>query len=222
MKRPASIERLAFTPPLSPYYADQAECVMSMLADVFPSAERLCAMHLDDASTSPDKRSEYSAAMSPEVTAKNGRIRRHAARLGFEVVPMAGNLDAMSAYDACDLHVGYECHAHVYMFGIRAPSVLIAEDARGIGFNYTLGVGGVTGFVRAQPGAEHSRKPHASGYCTSLRELAVAPPRDDVHMEVRKFLEEELAVGFRRYLGLPALLDETYERIMRPFIRSLP
>jgi len=195
---------------------------MTMLAETFPSAERLCAMHLDDADTSPGGESENSAAMSPEVTAKNRRIRERAERLGFELLQMAGSLGAMSAYDACDLHVGYECHAHLYLLSTRSPSVLIAEDARGVGFNYTLGVGGVTGFVRAQPAVDHARKTHTSGYCTSLQELALAPPAIDVHVKVREFLEEELATGFRRYVGLSAYLDETYEQVMRPFIRSLP
>jgi hypothetical protein len=100
--------------------------------------------------------------------------------------------------------------------------VLIAEDARGVGFNHTLGVGGVTGFVRAQHELRGLRKTHTSGYCTSLREFALAPPRADVPEVVRGFLREELDSAFRRYLGLPERLDELYERVMRPFLQSLP
>lgn len=222
MARPSSVERLAFSPPLSPFFVDQAESVMEMLADLFPAAERFCAMHLADANTSPSLQSENSAAMRPEVAEKNRRIRQKAAKLGFECLDLAGNLEAMLTYDTCDLHVGYECHAHLYFLSHRLPSVLIAEDARGVGFNYTLGVGGITGFVRAQRGSQDVRKKHTSGYCTSLRELALAPPRADVPEVVKGFLEEELDTAFRRYVGLSAYLDELYDQVMRPFIRCLP
>jgi hypothetical protein len=222
LQRPAEIRRLAFSPPLSPFYADQAESLMTMLAERFPSAQRLCAMHLDDADTSPTANSENSAALSPEVTAKNRRIRNRAKELGFQVLQMGGKLEMLSEYDTCDLHVGYECHAHLYFFSHRIPSVLIAEDARGVGFNDTLGVGGFSGFVRAQTAASGGRKKHTSGYCTTLSELALAPPRIDLHLAIRDFLDEELSTGFRRYLGLPAYLDETYNQVMRPFIRALP
>ncbi|MFW6059511.1 MAG: hypothetical protein ACODAQ_04985 [Phycisphaeraceae bacterium] len=225
MHRPARIERVAFSPPLSPYYADQGEQIMRMLAAQFPEAQRYCAMHLADAATSgdaQDQKAENSAAMSPDVARKNRRMREVAVELGFEVMELAGRLEGMAAYDGMDLHVGYECHAHLYFFSKRRPSVLIAEDARGVGFNETLGVGGFTGFQRAQSEAAAPRKTLTSGYCTSLAELAIAPPRLEVHEAVRQFLEQELANGFRRYVGLAGYLDEIYEQVMRPFIRALP
>jgi hypothetical protein len=77
--------------------------------------------------------------MRPDVAEKNAFLRQEAVSLGFEVVELAGEVGRMlDFYPGCDLHVGYECHAHVSMFRIRRPSVLIAEDARGVGFNYTL------------------------------------------------------------------------------------
>jgi len=220
--RPSAVRRVVFSPPLSPFYAQQAEQVMTMLAELFPSAERFCAMHLADSDSATDDRAENSAAMSPEVARKNWRIRECAANLGFIVWELARNVAGMSVYDSCDLHVGYECHAHLYFLSKRIPSVLIAEDARGYGFNYTLGIGGPNGFARAGAGMRVERKTHTSGYCTTAQELALAPPRADVHLDVRRFLQEELDSGFRRYLGLGPYLDEVYERVMAPFIRSLP
>ena len=222
MARPSSVERLVFSPPLSPYYAHQAGSVMEMLAGLFPGAQRFCAMHLADAGTSPDQRAENSAAMSPAVAEKNRRIRQQAARLGYDCLDLAGNLEALSVYDTCDLHVGSESHAHLYFLSHRLPSLLIAEDARGVGCNDTLAAGGLTGFVRAQREPRAVRKAHTSGYCTSLRELALAPPRAELAVAVREFLEEELDSAFRRYAGLPDRLDELYERVMRPFLQSLP
>jgi hypothetical protein len=162
--------------------------------------------------------------MRPEVAAKNAFLRQEAVRLGFEVVELAGDVGRMlDFYPVCDLHVGYECHAHVSMFRIRRPSVLIAEDARGVGFNYTFGVGGISGFARQRAGRpEGADLGGTSGYCVSSDQYALAPARDDLVEELTQFLREELDTGFRRYLGVGPLIDDTYARAMGPFLRSLP
>ena len=224
MRRPARVSRLVFSPPLSPFYAGQAEQLIEMLAGLFPDAEKICSMHLADLDTIDEKATpENSAALTPEVTVKNRRIRAKALEQGFDVRQVSGDLGRIDFYESCDLHVGYECHSHLGFLRKRVPSVLIAEDARGVGFNYTLGVGGFDGFVRCQrPEAAATRKTITSGYATTVEEYSNAPARGDVHLDVRQFLEEELASGFRRYAGMSAFLDEVYEKAMRPFIQSLP
>lgn len=221
-RRPTTVDRLVFSPPLSPYYTEQALHLLDSLAELFPTARRYCAFHLEDLETSTSKRSENSAAMTPEVTAKNSRLRHKARELGYEVRHLAGDVAKLKFYEECDLHVGYECHAHLYFLSCRLPSVLIAEDARGVGFNYTLGVGGFSGFERSTQPRRPERKTMTSGYCTSIDELATAPPRTDLDGEVVGFLREELETGFRRYTGLATFLDETYETGLRPFLQSLP
>lgn len=226
MRRPARISRLVFSPPLSPFYAGQAEQIIEMLAEIFPDAEKICSMHLADLDTvdaDAGRGPENSAALTPEVTIKNRRIRAVAAGQGFDVRQASGDLGRIDFYDTCDLHVGYECHSHLAFLRKRIPSVLIAEDARGVGFSYTLSVGGFDGFVRSQtPARAAAQKTITSGYATTIEEYSNAPARGDVHLDIRQFLEEELDSGFRRYLGLSAYLDDIYERVMRPFIRSLP
>lgn len=221
-RRPTTVDHLVFSPPLSPYYTEQALHLLESLAELFPAAHRYCAFHLEDLETSKSGRSENSAAMTPEVTNKNIRIRDKARELGYEIRQLAGDVANMEFYKECDLHVGYECHAHLYFLSCRLPSVLIAEDARGMGFNYTLGAGGFTGFARSTQPRRPGRKTITSGYCTSIDELATAPPRTDLDGEVVGFLREELETGFRRYTGLATFLDETYETGLRPFLQSLP
>ncbi len=131
MYRPRQINSVAFSPPLSPYYAHQGEQIMRMLATQFPDARRYSAMHLADAGMGDDaqgQRAENSAAMSPEVARKNQHMRTLASELGFEVLELAGRLEGMAAYDELDLHVGYECHAHMY-FVSKAPAKRV--DCRG-------------------------------------------------------------------------------------------
>lgn len=222
MKRPSEVRSLVFSPPLSFYYKEQADCIMTMLADLFPSARKICVFHLFDADTSPDKQRENSAAVTPEVTAKNRYIRSLADRLGYEVINLAGNVEGMSVYDECDLHVGYECHAHLYFLSMRIPSVLIAEDARGVGFNQLFGVGGFSGFARREARSGVIRKTYTSGYCTTREEADLAPPRDDLHQELQDYLKRELKDKFKEYKSVGPLLDTLYERAMAPFIRAIP
>ncbi len=225
MHRPEKIARVVFSPPLSAFYRTQAEEVLVLLAELFPGAERYCAIHLADAGVSPfaDKRPTNDASMRSDVAEKNAFVRRRARELGYEVREMAGDMAKLDFYRECDLHVGYECHAHLGFFRQRRPSVLIAEDARGVGFNYTFGVGGFDGFVRRGPGSVRSAKEGGtSGYCVSEAEFASAPARPDLVPVLRQFLREECESRFRRYVGVAAYLDETYDQVMAPFLRSPP
>ena len=229
MKRPVSIERLVFTPPLSPYYREQAEQMIRMLAIRFPDAQRYCAMQIADMTTAKkrvqDKEftAEPSAALSPEVAEKNRRIRSFAREWGFEVKEVSHDVKRIEFFASCDLHVGYECHAHLYFLKKRIPSVLVAEDARGVGFGYTLGTGGFHGFYRPQSQSPHFvRKQVTSGYATTLEEYSQAPAIQNLHEIIADFVEEELESGFRRYTGLADYIDDTYESVMKPFIEALP
>jgi hypothetical protein len=47
-------------------------------------------------------------------------------------VDISGSAEALvNHYEACDFHIGYRVHAHIFMSGISRKSVLIAEDGRG-------------------------------------------------------------------------------------------
>ena len=223
--RPDSVERLVFTPPLSAYYVEQAIDLIDMLSSLFPKADKVCSFHLDDKDTKEGEsvNPENSAAMSDEVTLKNRRIRQHAVDQGFEIRGAEGKLENLAYYKESDLHVGYECHAHALFIRNRIPSVLITEDARGVGFSYTLGAGGFSGFKRCQtPQKTGMEKSITSGYCTSLNEYSVAPTNTELPEILEQFLEEEVESRFRRFIGLGHIIDDIYNRAMRPFIRELP
>lgn len=223
--RPSEIRKVVFSPPLSARYRDQGLSVLRMLGELFPGAQKFCAMHLADALLTPfaDKSETNDASMRTDVAEKNAAIRTEARRLGFQVLELAGDVSKLSIYKDCDLHVGYECHAHLSFFRYRRPSVLIAEDARGVGFNYTLNGGGFDGFVRKNEllGTAPNRG-GTSGYCVSAEDYEVAAAREDLTEEVSQFLLEEVSTRFRRYQGVAAFLDETYTLAMQPFLKSLP
>jgi hypothetical protein len=228
-KRPTSIDNIVFSPPMSPFYVEQAKTIMEMIASLFPSAAKYCVMQIADRGSAEkqvgaqDFQAEKSAAFSPEVAEKNRKIREYAGTLGFEVRDLSHDIRRIEFLKDCDLHVGYECHVHLYLFRKRIPSVLITEDARGVGFSYTLGTGGFHGSVRAQRSLSNQKmKTVTSGYATSLEEYSMAPADVELHESIADFLEEELHSGFRRYIGMGSYLDDCYESVMKPFLRSLP
>jgi hypothetical protein len=63
-----------------------------------------------------------------------------AAAKGWRVSSLAGSLDKMEGlYGSVDLHIGYRVHAHLLCLSRRIPSILINEDARGVGQAKALG-----------------------------------------------------------------------------------
>lgn len=217
MKRPQSIEKLVFTTPHMKQYAQQAKGIVSMLAELFPSAERICSLH------SVPRRAD-------------AELADHAREHGFMVKACSHDISNIGFYADSDLHVGYRLHGHIAHLRKRIPSVLLAEGGRGQGFLYTVGTSGFSASSRVL-------SPSASGVLALLRPtlplrgmrfatrkllkvdpFSVSPAPADTALAdlVREFLEEELDSGFRRYVGLSQYIDETYLASMKPFVASLP
>ncbi|MFQ9933211.1 MAG: polysaccharide pyruvyl transferase family protein [Lachnospiraceae bacterium] len=50
-------------------------------------------------------------------------------------------------YNACDLHIGFRVHAHIYNLSKRKLSILIEEDGRGYGVNQALGLPSIQAYI---------------------------------------------------------------------------
>lgn len=61
-------------------------------------------------------------------------------RYRLEYVDISGSADGFCIYDACDLHIGFRVHAHIYNLSRGKASILVNEDARGYGVNDALGI----------------------------------------------------------------------------------
>ena len=206
MRRPEAVTRLVFTPPVMPLFREQGLHLMRSLADRFPDAERLCSFH-----GTPRQREQ------PFIKA--------AAELDYEVRNCSHDLAAIDFYETCDLHVGYRVHGHLAFLRKRIPSLLMAEDGRGLGVGYTLGPFIVPAAVRV-PATVHSedegsnqtlQTPHGG----KEPPLSTTPNPQAVETAMR-FLQEEVSSRFRRFIGVADMIDRTYEEVMQPFIRSLP
>ena len=58
-------------------------------------------------------------------------------------INISGGHEGFSAYDSCDLHIGFRVHAHIYNLSIRNRSILLEEDGRGAGVNHALGLSNI-------------------------------------------------------------------------------
>ncbi|PHQ38151.1 hypothetical protein DJ69_13090 [Halorubrum persicum] len=217
MCKPEKIDKLVVTDPHQSQYFDQAESLMSELGGMFPDAEKLFCTHGD-----------------PSQSPKRQELASNANKYGFEKKDVSGDVSNISFYSDCDLHVGYRVHGHVGFLRKRRPSVLLCEDGRGLGFTETLGGCGFPAFTRRVPEASSTPKkilqtfPEGTIHQLQRKYLGgdrvshpTTPARDDVVDQVTDFIHQELTTGWHRYEMIPAVIDETYEREMKPFIREI-
>ncbi|MGE0742040.1 MAG: polysaccharide pyruvyl transferase family protein [Hyphomonadaceae bacterium] len=111
--------------------------LMQSLTLRFPNAQRTAAFH---------------HGLVPTKTSKGrqtGRdflaFARQAKARGWKIVGLASDLFGFEAlYGAADLHVGYRVHAHIFSLSRRISSILINEDARGVGQCKAMGAPNLT------------------------------------------------------------------------------
>ena len=75
---------------------------------------------------------KYSAAF-------NNNVKEFLRNRKIEYYDLSNGDEGFKVYDDCDFHIGYRVHTHLYCLTRGIPSILICEDARGIGMNSTLG-----------------------------------------------------------------------------------
>jgi hypothetical protein len=219
-QRPQSIRKLIFTPAQSPLFAEQSIAVARVLAELFPSAERVCSFHrgIDKAD----------AWVSADEARNNGRIAEAARSLGFEIVDVSVGNGDLGFYRDFDLHVGYRVHAHILFLSARRASLLLHEDGRGTGASESLGIRGIDAFQRSGLGTL-AHELETSGPLSrwpfkkvlrglKFKQFHSAPSAAEA---VRAQLELDLSSGFARYAGIASRLDSQFE-VMNEFLARLP
>lgn len=59
--------------------------------------------------------------------------------IGIRYKDISNSSEGFGIYDDADFHVGYRLHSHLYCLSKGIPSVLVSEDARGLGTCETFG-----------------------------------------------------------------------------------
>jgi hypothetical protein len=100
--------------------------LLAWLTTRFPDARRVASFHHGLVPAKTEKGRETGRSFI--------RFAREARRAGWEIQGLAGSLARMEAlYASADLHIGYRVHAHIFCLSQRISSILINEDARGVG-----------------------------------------------------------------------------------------
>lgn len=110
----------------------QVENTISLLKEIFPEAEFAFTFN-------GGIQTKYSEAYNLRIC---GLLRDN--DIAFHDI--SGSMEGFSLCDAVDLHVGFRVHTHIHCMSRRIPSVLISEDARGIGCNTALGLHDIRDF----------------------------------------------------------------------------
>jgi hypothetical protein len=138
--RPESIRNLSFSLGVSFFQSrklDRANKQLILnLREAFPEARFTVVFH-----HSTDEKS-YRATHNPNLKLVKAQheIIEWLDRQGVDHVDVSGCVKKLlEHYEACDLHVGYRVHAHIFMVSISRPTVLIAEDSRGTALKDVIG-----------------------------------------------------------------------------------
>lgn len=113
---------------------------------------------------------------------------------------ISGGKEGFSLYDQADLHVGFRMHSHIYCMSRRIPSVLISEDARGIGLNTSVGLSDIRDFVVAG-------------------EKIVA--NDNMVKELEYYLDDLVECNYQLLKSAYVRMDTVYRNFFVPFMRRI-
>jgi polysaccharide pyruvyl transferase WcaK-like protein len=201
MKCPEKIRKVVFTTPYMGMYLEQAKSIIKMISEKFPEAHKICSLHTGFDKIKTDK-----------------EIIEYAKEKKFEIKDVSSDISKISFYKDCDLHVGYRCHGHIAFLRNRIPSILINEDGRGVGFSYTFGIGGFNGFLRKKKNIFKLLGKFSRHKFVSKQVI----PDLNLDKKISNFIDKEQKICFSEYQKVSEIIDETYENVMKPFIRSLP
>lgn len=113
---------------------------------------------------------------------------------------ISGSREGFSLCDQADLHVGFRMHSHIYCMSKRIPSVLISEDARGVGLNTTTGLNDIRDFV--------------------VKKGKIVP-NDNMTKELKYYLEDLIASEYQLLTSAYTRMSTVYQKFFVPFVRSI-
>lgn len=117
---------------------------------------------------------------------------------------ISGSVEGLSIYDNCSLHIGFRVHAHIYNLSRGNISILINEDARGVGVNDALGIRNIT----LRPFSE-------------IAETGILPQElDDFIKLIDDYIEYIISSDFLQYRIACSNIQFYFKR-MQQFIRKL-
>jgi hypothetical protein len=127
---PVGIKQIVVTTPAQSKNFKETAQVVQLIGRMFPQATRYLVFHRG---IYPGRKMRLRSALDNTLLARAGH------KAGFQIVDASYSTEKIQFYEMCDLHVGYRVHAHIDFLSLRIPSILVQEDARGLGQSMTLG-----------------------------------------------------------------------------------
>lgn len=213
MTLPKEVNKVVYTPAQSKIFKNQSVEIMKVLKSKFPNAQIYCSFH-----RGIDKKDEFTHDWEIENTTY---LANKAKEIGLIPVDTSFNLDKISFYDECDLHVGYRVHGHIYFLSKRKPSILLHEDGRGRGVSESLNVLGVDGFTRTNIGVI-GEKINNKFINKVLNKLGynIKENKEAVNI-LSRYIDEEVENNFIRFAGVGSIIDKNFQ-VMKEFLKELP
>lgn len=209
----AEIKKIVFTTPHAPRLSDQAHSLLLMVKRAFPNAD--IAVSFQSAIGHGTHEHEFSLI---DVAKSNG----------LRILNFVGDAEGMlSAYRDYDFHIGYRCHGHISFLRLGKPSLLIAEDGRGAGFNATLGSPSHLAYSRAyteigSPLFECMRRRLGLTFRALFGQFYLNPYIVNPHLVgvVESYLDSETSLEFMRLKAQLNVINHLYHHKMMPFIEN--
>jgi hypothetical protein len=88
--------------------------------------------------TKKNKNYDYYVSFNHGFTNKYKRLEKKLSNKNVTLLDMSKDIKKSILYNDMDLHIGFRVHAHIYFLSNRKPSIILAEDSRGIGVMNTL------------------------------------------------------------------------------------
>ncbi len=136
---PGSVRRIGFSLGVeytrSRQFAAQTKVLVACCRRWFPRAELVVAFH-----HGTDKSYLASPGSRAGFWRRQRRFLEWLDASGIDHIDISGSFERLAAfYETVDLHVGYRVHAHIFMLSASRPSILIAEDGRGLALREVVG-----------------------------------------------------------------------------------
>lgn len=186
----------------------QTQAILTALLDRYGSDRLIVAFH----------HSVSGSNMSKHAIWKQKRLRQLVAWLfenNIKYRDISGSAEELEdLYSEVDLHLGFRVHAHIYMTSIQKRSILLSEDARGLGVRETVG-GNVLNSIEA---AKHGLIAKGMQKTLGIPDLFLPNPRVNKSisdlLDNQELLDQEVSRCWSK-------VQETYVT-MKKFISNLP
>ena len=208
---PKEIRKIVFTTPQESIFFKQSIEVLRGVREMYPEAIIYCSFHrgiVADKYTS--KREEKGLT----------KIKEAAMEFNCIIKDTSYDLDKISFYSDCDIHIGYRVHAHLYFLSERKPSILINEDGRGSGFTELLGEAGIDGYrISSLAKGLYSTK-NKKYMRVAKRLIRIPKPWREVFSELQEKLLRFKKNNFNDLDKIYGNIDKYYEE-MKKFVDNI-